>query len=63
MQKWEYQTITKDVPRGAEQYYASLALVDENNLGNEGWELVSVQYAVVSKDIAALLYFFKRPLE
>jgi hypothetical protein len=50
MTRWEYSSILEDAP-------ASKATLDE--LGAQGWELVSVLQGTQSQK---LLYVFKRPL-
>ncbi len=49
MTQWEYASLRNDGPASREAL---------NELGNDGWELVSV---LQGKDTGQFLYVFKRP--
>ena len=64
MQKWEYKTVVA----WTKSKYLDLSLSQEhsestpyfiNDLGTDGWELVSV---TISENTSKSLYHFKRPL-
>ena len=50
MQKWEYEWATEELMKSGVKYFL-------NQMGDEGWELVSV----VKNEADILVYYFKRP--
>jgi hypothetical protein len=67
MQKWEYKFVTQEwIEETGTLRWTDTGNSDSdskgliNNLGQEGWELVSV--AVLGSGIV-LIYYFKRPLQ
>jgi|TARA_B100001939_G_scaffold346643_1_gene365919 hypothetical protein len=64
MQKWEYKTLvawtkSKYLDLSLSQEYTESTPHFINDLGTDGWELVSV---TISENNSKSLYHFKRPL-
>ncbi|MBZ0203790.1 MAG: DUF4177 domain-containing protein [Ignavibacteria bacterium] len=67
--KWEYKMFSDVIPGGGERSYdftTSFSEMTLNDLGSQGWELVSVTPEVANwrnPMTTTLLWVFKRPLE
>ena len=65
MQKWEYKWVV--IPgslrkmKVSEQREKVQSLDYVNELGNQGWELVSVEQSYPGSGISDYILFFKRP--
>lgn len=69
MQKWEYMTLSllpdeKQVPQWTDAPEDNRSASERlNELGEEGWELVSVAQHVEGGDKRRTVYWLKRPVE
>ena len=66
MKKWEFKTVVAwtdnkylDLSKSQEHSESTLPFI--NDLGSNGWELVSV--TIAEKFISKTLYHFKRPIQ
>lgn len=65
--RWEYKTVNVEMP--FKGLFANFKKVDEsdldkwfNDLGRDGWELVSAFQPSPSTNTTYMLFFFKRPV-
>ena len=64
-QEWEYSLMIVDIPRPSETAYGSETMSKLGStmveMGNEGWELVTVMPAQANSYTNRALFCFKRP--